>query len=161
MLLKPVQEKVKEALETQIYQVQTKGKEMREKVAEYVCTAHQDISDQLDLVGITQQIDKVVISVNQAPSIDSAIARQIELDNMYSELLQQVDCQATKIIQHLTPPDPTNDAVPQVKPIVPVRVLKLAPKTLIETSQDIEDYLDTLRQTLMAEIAQNKRVRLE
>lgn len=53
ILLKPVKEQVQEALKTQIYQVQDKGKVMREKLAEYVTSAHQNISNQLDLTNIT------------------------------------------------------------------------------------------------------------
>ena len=160
MLLRPVQEKVKEALETQIYQVQTKSTEMREKLDEYVGSAYQEVSTELDLTGITQEIDRVVTSVTQAASIDSAIARQSELERMLTPMLQKVDRQADEILQRRAKTD-TDNTPPLVKPIVPVQVAKVAPKSLLETPQDVEAYLEVLRGTLLDKIQQNQRVRIE
>ncbi|WP_414571185.1 BREX system P-loop protein BrxC [Nostoc sp. CCY 9925] len=160
MLLLPVKDKVQEALKTQIYQVETKSKAMREKLAEYVTSAHQDISAQLDLSNITQDIDKVITSVNQVTSIDSAIARQSELESILPQLLQKVDQQANEIIQRQSN-NGSNGKATYVKPIVSLQVARVAPKPLLETLQDVDVYLEVLRKTLLDEIQQNHRVRLE
>ncbi|MBG1271115.1 BREX system P-loop protein BrxC [Nostoc sp. WHI] len=160
MLLLPIKDKVQEALKTQIYQVESKSKAMREKLAEYVTSAHEDISAQLDLSNITQDIDKVVTSVNQVTSIDSAIARQSELESILPQLLQKVDQQANEIIQRQSN-NGSNGKATCVKPIVSVQVARVAPKPLLETLQDVDVYLEALRKTLLDEIQQNNRVRLE
>ncbi|MDZ8259438.1 BREX system P-loop protein BrxC [Nostoc sp. ChiQUE01b] len=160
MLLLPVKDKVQEALKTQIYQVETKSKAMREKLTEYVTSAHQDISAQLDLSNITQDIDKVVTSVNQVTSIDSAIARQSELENILPQLLQKVDRQANEIIQRQSD-NGSNAQVTCVKSIVSVQVARVATKSLLETPQDVDVYLEALRNTLLDKIHQNHRIRLE
>ena len=160
MLLKPVKEQVQETLKTQIYQVQTKGKAMQEKLAEYVTSAHQDISAQLDLTNITQDIDKVVTSVTQVASIDSAIARQSELEKMLAPSLEKVDRQANEILKR-QPKNGGDDEPPLVKPIVLVQVARVAPKQLLETPQDVDVYLEALKKTLLDKIQQNNRVRLE
>ncbi|MEH2291722.1 BREX system P-loop protein BrxC [Nostoc sp.] len=160
ILLKPVKDKVQQALTSQVYQVQTKGKAMREKLAEYVTSTHQDISAQLDLINLTQDIDKVVTSVDQVASIDSAIARESELENILPQLLQKVDQQANEIIQRQSKNGSYGQAT-CVKPIVSVLVAKIAPKSLLETPQDVDVYLEALRKTLLDKIHQNYRIRLE
>ena len=92
-------------------------------------------------------------------SIDSAIARQSELENLYVTLVQQVDRQA-EILETLRDQE-SDRPLPVIKPIVPVKVVLVAPKPVLESVEDVNDYLDTLRTLLMQEIAQNKRVRLE
>ncbi|NDJ24455.1 BREX system P-loop protein BrxC [Nostoc sp. B(2019)] len=160
MLLKPVKDRVQETLKTQIYQVQTKGQTMREKLAEYITSAHQDISAQLDLTNITQDIEQVVTSVTQVASIDSAIARQSELENILPQLLKKVDQQANEIIQRQSN-NGSNDKATCVKPIVSVQVARVASKSLLETPQDVDAYLEALRNTILDKIHQNHRVRLE
>ncbi|MBD2597906.1 BREX system P-loop protein BrxC [Nostoc spongiaeforme FACHB-130] len=158
MLLKPVKERVQETLTNQIYQVQTKSQTMREKLAEYVTSAHQDVSAQLDLTSITQDIEQVVTFV--PTSIDSAIARQSELDHILPQLLQKVDRQANEIIQRQSKNGSYSQAT-CVKPIVSVQVARVATKSLLETPQDVDVYVEALRKTLLDEIQQNHRVRLE
>ncbi|MHC5929944.1 MAG: BREX system P-loop protein BrxC, partial [Nostoc sp.] len=160
MLLKPVKDQVQQVLTNQIYQVQTKGKAMREKLAEYVTSAHQDISAQLDLTNLTKDIDKVVTSVDRVASIDSAIAHQSELENILPHLLEKVDNLANEINQR-QPKNGSDDKATSVKPIVLVLVAKIAPKSLLETPQDVDVYLEALRKTLLDKIDQNYRIRLE
>lgn len=160
MLLKPVKDEVQKALTTKIYQVQAKGKTVRQELAEYVTSAHQVISAQLELTNITQDIDKVVNSATQVASIDSAIAYQSELQNILPQLLEKVDRQANEIHQQ-QPRTDSNDEQPIVKPIVPVQVAKVALKLVLETPQDVDAYLEALRKTLLDKIQQNHRVRLE
>jgi hypothetical protein len=50
---------------------------------------------------------------------------------------------------------------PTVKPIISVQVARLAPKSVLETTNDVENYVESLRQALLAEIQRNQRVRLE
>ena len=47
------------------------------------------------------------------------------------------------------------------KPIVAVKVARVAGQKVLETEQDVEAYLAALRGELMREINQDKRVRLE
>ena len=160
MLLKPVKDEVQKALTTKIYQAQAKGNTVREEIAKYVASTHQDFSAQLDLTNITQDIDKVVSSASQVASIDSAIAHYSELEKMLTPLLEKVDGLAHEI--HLTgQPKTDRDELPIVKPIVPVQVARVALKYVLETPQDVDAYLGALRQTLLEKIQQNNRVRLE
>ncbi|MHC5832852.1 MAG: hypothetical protein ACYT04_96925, partial [Nostoc sp.] len=48
-----------------------------------------------------------------------------------------------------------------VKSIVSVQVARVSTKSLLETSQDVDIYLEVLRNTLLDKIHQNQRVRLE
>lgn len=162
MLLKPVQDKVQEVLSKQIYQVQTKSKEVREKVAEYVTSAHPDVADKLDLNNITQQLEQVVNSGSQVASIDSAIAHQAELEKMLTPLLTKVDQQAQQIIQtQLQTPGDNPTPVVKTKPIVSVQVARVTPKFVLETPEDVDAYVEALRKELLDKIQQNNRVRLE
>lgn len=98
--------------------------------------------------------------MNQAASIDSAIARQSELDKMLTPLLQKVDQQANEILQNQATSERQNKINP-IKPIVPLHVASFAPKPLLETPQDVEAYLEAQRSALLEKIQQNHRIRLE
>ncbi len=159
ILLKPVQEKIQEVLQTQIARVQTKAKTMREEVGKYITSAYGDVSQELDMGSITREVDNVVNAVSQVANIDSVIARQSELEAIKTQILQKVDRQAIEIIQNRGNVDNQNQ--PVVKPIVPVRVREITSKNLLETEQDVEDYLAALRSNLLKEIQQNNRIRIE
>lgn len=158
--LLPVQEQVQAILQRQVNEVQQAGSRVRERVGDYARSVHAGVSDRLDLTTLTQPIDGVVYAANSAVSIDSVIARQSELENLYATLVQQVDCQATEILETLREQE-SDQPLPVMKPIVPVKVVRVAPKPVLESVEDVDDYLNTLRTALMQEIAQNKRVRLE
>ena len=158
--LLPVQEQVQAILQRQVTEVQQAGSRVREQVGDYLLLVHAVVSDRLDLTTLTQPIDGVVNAANSAVSIDSVIARQSELENLYATLVQQVDCQATEILETLREQE-SDQLLPVMKPIVPVKVVRVAPKPVLESVEDVDDYLNTLRTLLMQEIAQNKRVRLE
>ncbi|MEH2319966.1 BREX system P-loop protein BrxC [Nostoc sp.] len=160
ILLKPVQEKVQEVLQSQIAQVQTKAKTMREDVGKYITSAYGDVSTELDIASITREVDNVVNAVSQVANIDSVIARQSELEGIKTQIFQTVDAQAIAIIQNRVNLD-NNENQPVVKPIVPVKVREIASKNLLETEQDVEDYLAVLRSTLIEKIQRNNRIRLE
>lgn len=163
MLLKPVQDKVQEVLSKQIYQVQTKSKEVREKVADYITSAHPEIADKLDLGNIAQELDQVVNSGSQVASIDSAIAYQAELEKMLTPLLEKVDQQAQEFIQSQINTDFSYKTTPvaKPKPIIVVQVAKVTTKLVLETPEDVDIYLEALRQELLHQIQQNNKVRLE
>jgi len=163
MLLKPVQDKVQEVLSKQIYQVQTKSKEVREKVADYITSAHPEIADKLDLGNIAQELDQVVNSGSQVASIDSAIAHQAELEKMLTPLLEKVDQQAQEFIQTQINTDFSYKTTPVAKhkPIVVVQVAKVTTKLVLETPEDVDIYLEALRKELLDKIQQNNKVRLE
>ncbi|MEM6753033.1 MAG: BREX system P-loop protein BrxC [Cyanobacteria bacterium P01_C01_bin.38] len=158
-LLKPVQEKVREVLQGQIYQVQTKSKSVCDEVSKYITSAYQEVSGELDITSITQEVNNVVADVNNAATIDSVIARESELERMKAQILERVDKKATEIVQRQVKTN--NDTPPVVKPIVAVKVANVTPKPVLETPQDVDDYLKALRDALLDKIQQNNRVRLE
>ena len=157
-LLKPVEEKVGEVLQTQIYQVQTKSKSVCDEVSKYITSAYQEVSGELDVNSITQEVNNVVADVNNATTIDSVIARQSELERIKAQILEKVDKKATEIVQRQAK---TNDTPVVVKPIVAVKVASITAKVVLETPQDVDDYLAALRNALLDKIQQNNRVRLE
>lgn len=160
-LLKPIQDRVQVLLQEQVAVVQQTGHRVQEQVGEYAKTAHGSVIDRLSLTPLTQRVKQVALAANSATSIDSAIARQSELESLYSALIQEIDQQATQILEQLSQQEATDEPIVPPKPIVPVRVLQVSTKTILETSEDVDEYLAALRGTLMAEISQNKRVRLE
>jgi len=160
-LLKPAQDQVQAILQQQVTAVQQVGERVREQVGTYAQAAHGAVIDRLDLTTMTQGIEQVTRAATSAVSIDSAIARRSDLENLYSTLIQQVDQQATQILEQLKEqPDPEHPVV-QVKPIVAVKVARVTSKPVLETAADVEAYLTALRGTLMREIEQENRIRLE
>jgi hypothetical protein len=158
MLLKPVKDKVQGVLSKRIYQVETKSKELREKVNDYITSAYPEVAEKLDFSSITQQIEQVVNSSSQVTSIDSAIAREAELQGMLPSLLTQVE----QIIQtQLQSPGDNSTPVVKTKPIVAVQVVKVTTKLVLETPEDVDNYVEALRQELLHQIQQNHKVRLE
>lgn len=160
-LLQPVQDQVQAILQQKVAVVQQTSNRVREQVGDYARSTHGTVIDRLDLDPLIQEIEQVNRAASSAISIDSAIARKSELETLYSTLVQRVDRQATEILEQLrAQPDPENPVM-QVKPIVPIKVARVAPKPVLETAMDVEAYLTALRGTLMKEIEQGKRVRLE
>lgn len=160
-LIKPVQDQVQTILQQQVAEVQQVGQRVREQVGSYAQSAHAAIIDRLNLTTLTQDIDQVTRAANSAASIDSAIARQNELEGLYSTLLQKLDQQAIELLSQTPPSDDPDTPPPQIKPIIPLKVASVALKPVLETVEDVNEYLDALRGKLMTEIEQNKRVRLE
>ena len=160
-LLKPVQDQVQTILKQQVAEVHQAGSRVGEQVGEYARSAHESVIDRLNLTPLMQQIEQVTRAASSAVSIDSAIARQSDLKSLYSTLIQRVDQQATEILNQLREQPNLDDPVIQPKPIVAVRVAGVAPKSILETAEDVEGYLTALRGRLMREIEQEKRVRLE
>ncbi|MCY7283001.1 MAG: BREX system P-loop protein BrxC [Cyanobacteria bacterium CAN_BIN43] len=168
-LLKPVQDQVQAILQQQVAEVQQTSRRVREQVGNYARSAHDAVFDRLDLATLTQEIEQVTCSAKGSISIDSAIARQSELENLGSALISKVDRRATEILEQLerqrqidVPGDPATEVKPMVvKPIVPVKVARAALKPVLETAEDVEEYLMALRGILMRQIEQENRVRLE
>ena len=142
-------------------EVHQAGSRVGEQVGEYARSAHESVIDRLNLTPLMQQIEQVTRAASSAVSIDSAIARQSDLKSLYPTLIQRVDQQATEILGQLREQPNPNDPVIQPKPIVAVKVAGVAPKSILETAEDVEGYLMALRGRLMKEIEQEKRVRLE
>jgi hypothetical protein len=170
-LLSPLQSKVREALRSQIEQVQQQSLKLREQVQVYVTQAHGDLGDRLDLNLV--ELDRVMATANQSSTIDAAIARSSELANLYSTLINRIDQQAESLQQQLqaaasrdassaastVSPDPK--PLPTVKPIAVIRATSAVTKPILETEEDVKEYLTALGRSMMKEIRQGKRVRLE
>ena len=160
-LLKPVQAQVQAILQRQVVELQQTSSQVRERVGNYARSAHAAIADRLDLVALTQPLDRVATAASDAASIDSVIARQSDLESLYSTLVQQVDQQATEVLAALQAQETPDQPAPVVQPIVPVKVVQVAPKPVLCTAEDVEEYLMALRGRLMQEIEQKHRIRLE
>ena len=169
-LLQPVQLKVQEVLRSQIAQVQQQSLKLREQVQEYVTQAHGNLGDRLDLNLATVELDRVMATANQSTTIDAAIARSSELTNLYSSLINRIDQQAIALQQSqainsqgdssstaTVPPDPK----PLPKAIAVIRATSAVTKPILETEEDVKEYLNTLGRMMIKEIRQGKRVRLE
>ena len=170
-LLQPVQLKVQEVLRSQIAQVQQQSLKLREQVQEYVTQAHGNLGDRLDLNLATVELDRVMATANQSTTIDAAIARSSELTNLYSSLINRIDQQAIGLQQQsqainsqgdssstaTVPPDPK----PLPKAIAVIRATSAVTKPILETEEDVKEYINTLWRSMIKEIKQGKRVRLE
>jgi len=159
ILLKPVKDKVQEVLQAEIDQVKVKSQEIREQVSRYVSSTYPEISAQLDMNSVINQIEQVVSSGSQVVSIDSAIAHQAKLEKMLTPLWEKVDQQAQEIIQSQEKIAGKEEVQP--KPIIKIQLAKVSPKLVLETAEDVEVYLKALRQELMNMIQKNNRIRLE
>ena len=169
-LLSPVQSKVREALRSQIEQVQQQSLKLREQVQVYVTQAHGDLGDRLDLNLV--ELDRVMATANQSSTIDAAIARSSELTNLYSTLINRIDQQAIAL-QQSQAVDSTDNVpekstgtvepkpLPTVKPIAVIRATDAVTKPILETDEDVKEYLNNLGRMMIKEIRQGKRVRLE
>ncbi|NJN39339.1 MAG: hypothetical protein HC790_12530 [Acaryochloridaceae cyanobacterium CSU_3_4] len=158
LLLQPVQSQVEAKLLAQRERVTALGNRLREKVGTYAVEVHPSVADQLDVSGLKQPIDQVITALTQAQTIDSAIARQSELERLEGQLLKQVDEAAA---QYLAAQAPAAETVPMAKPIVTVRVGQVHTLSVLESAEDVEDYLEQVRLAIMAEIEQGNRVRLD
>lgn len=170
-LLKPVQLRVQEVLRSQIAQVQQQSQKLREQVQVYVTQAHGDLGDRLDLN--LAELDRVMATANQSATIDAAIARSSELTNLYSTLINRIDQQAIALQQQsqaaasreassatsTVSPDPK--PLPTVKAITVIRATSAVTKPILETDEDVKEYLNNLGRMMIKEIRQGKRVRLE
>lgn len=157
LLLQPVMAQVEAKLQAQRERVTTLGNRLKEKVGTYAVEVHPAVADQLDLPELTQPIAQVITTLAQAQTIDSAIARQSELERLEGQLLQRVDEAAA---QYLVETAPTTAEVPVAKPIVTVQVGQVSSQSVLESAQDVEGYLGLVRQAIMTEIEQGNRVRL-
>ncbi|AFY73453.1 hypothetical protein Syn7502_01364 [Synechococcus sp. PCC 7502] len=164
MLLKPIQDKVREILQAQVNQVQQQSLRLREKVQEYVTQAHGDVYDRLNLSTLDVDINRIVVTANQSSTIDSAIARQSELSGLYNVLVSRLDAEAITIQtaqQQEMGNSVTLPVVPVVKPIAVIKTTRSISKPILETEADVKEYLQALGREIMKKIKQGKRVRLE
>ncbi len=157
LLLQPVQAHVQAKLSAQRERVVTAGERLREKVGTYATQAYAAVAGRLDLPQLTQPIAQVLTALGQAQTIDSAIARQSELERLEGQLLQWVDEAAAHLLAQETPG--VGDG-PVAKPIVTVRLTQVVSQSVLESAQDVDGYLEQVRRLIMTEIEQGNRVRL-
>jgi hypothetical protein len=160
MLLKPVQDAVQAQLSDQVQYLQQAGNDVKRQVAEYARTAYATVVEKLDWNALTQPLETAMTAASHAATIDSAIARGAELESLKQRLIQQIDQQATELLNPVGTGG-GDDPPPQIKPIVAIRPATITYKTVLETKRDVDEYLEKLRTQLMAELEQGKRVRLE
>ncbi|MBE9012456.1 BREX system P-loop protein BrxC [Pseudanabaenaceae cyanobacterium LEGE 13415] len=158
MLLKPVQNQVRVILQQRQQETSIAANRVRESVQSYAASAYGELSTRINLADVTRSIDTVEGAAQQATTIDSAIARQSELEQLESRIIAQVDQQAQALLQQT--PAGESVEVPTL-PIVPVKLASLSAKPILETVEEVDQYLAVVRQKLIQEIGQNQRVRLE
>ena len=155
LLLQPIKERVAQLKQEKIQQVQQQAKGVKEKVGQYVVDAHANVAEKLDVDEILQQVERV--AEHPISTIDAAIARETELNNLVNSLYQKVDEQAQKVNVEIS--ETRQTAV--VYPIVSVKVGTITTKTVLETPEDVDNYLTALRGELLEKINRNYRVRIE
>jgi hypothetical protein len=124
---------------------------VRDKVGQYAIEAHPEVAAQLDLAQLTQPIDRVNVALERAQTIDSAIAREFHLER---QLMEQVDTAAATLAAQQ--PYAGGEAT-VTKPMVTVRLSQVAGKSILESSEDVDEYLARVKLA----IDRGKRVRLE
>ena len=81
-----------------------------------------------------------------------------------SEAVRAFDAGLAKIQEWLTrpakPSEPSPKPKPSVKPVQVVRAAEISEAAYLETEADVEAFLERLRQTLNAAIAENKRIQI-
>ena len=160
MLLKPVQDRVRAILQERQQQTTIEANRVREAARSYVASAYGELATRLNLVDVTRSIDLVEGAAQQATSIDSAIARQSELEQLRSGVIAQIDQQAQALLGQAVPGTKDRVELP-MSPIVPVKLANLGAKPILETVEDVDQYLAVVRQRLIEEIERNQRIRLE
>ncbi|WP_333200534.1 BREX system P-loop protein BrxC [Microcoleus sp. B5-D4] len=158
ILLQPVKDNVREVLQGQIEQGFLLSENIKQQLVEYVQVAYP--TQQIDLDEYFTEIEGAISMIKNATNIDSAIARQSELEGFVNRFKQKIDAAAAQIINSAKEKTGSYQ-VNAIKAIVPVRVVSYAPKPFLETAEDVESYLAALRGALLGEIEQNRRVRLE
>jgi hypothetical protein len=161
LLLDPVKKKVAAQLTRYNEKLTDKARKVKEDMARYVTDHHATVADRLDLAGIQERVDRAIGSPDDIRHLDGAIAREAILDDLRSTLLQQIDRAAAALEK---PPETTtaNAAVPPaVKPMISLQVVDIAPKTVLETPEDVEEYIDALKRALLEKIESDYRVRIE
>lgn len=160
MLLQPVKEQIKQILAGYIESAIAHSESIKQQLTEYAQAAYPNLIEQLNLPGLIQEIENAIAPIKNAVTIDSVIARQSELDGLLNKYKQKLDLAANQIVSSVKEKDATYN-VTIIKAIVPVKVVNLARKSVLETTADVDDYLSALRSALLAEIEQQHRVRLE
>lgn len=153
MLLKPIQDAVKNQLSHRVQQAQDIGNQVQLRVREYVQSAYGVVADQLDIETLIKPVEKAIASAGNAATIDSAIARQSELENLETCLIEQLDQQATELLN--------KGDTPQSKPIKAVKLASFSDRSILETEDQVRSFIETLEQKLVEVIQQGDRIRLE
>ena len=161
-LLQPVEDSVKATLAQKQQETQVMVGGVREGLQRYVTAAHGQVADRMNLTTLLKPVEATALSLNVTTTIDSLIARQSELEQLRSRLPAAADEMANQLLTEEMADTGDQPIVrPIVKPIVSVRVSALSDKMVLDTAGDVQDYVDKLRDRLMAEIEQNNRVRVE
>jgi len=178
--LQPVQDRVREVLRSRIDTVQQQSLQMREQVQTYVTQAYVsqasgDLGDRLNAIALssaTADLDRVVAIANESKNIDAAIARETDLKSLYNSLISRIDEQAIAIqkemqqeAQKQSQTSDTSDQppveIPVIKPITAIRATDLVTKPILETEEEVKEYVTALGRAMIKEIRQGKRIRLE
>ncbi|MEL6854902.1 MAG: BREX system P-loop protein BrxC, partial [Cyanobacteria bacterium J06607_13] len=160
-LIQPVQAAANTARQSYVAQVQTTGLSLKEKVERYGQETHGAVLEALNLETFTRQIEARTAGLDMVATIDSAIARQGELERLEAMLYEQIDREAARILAEQQAEQSDDEPVVVQRPIVAVKVARVGQKTVLESAQDVEEYLVAMRHELMRELDRGKRVRLE
>ncbi len=141
--------------------VETINKELvgkqREKTQQNIASSIQQVKEELDRAKADddlrnktlypfQQIRKKIDNDTSIPQIAYAIN---EAQEVFEKAIENIE--ANNIVDDKKPP----------KPIKTINPASLATKTYIESEQDVEAYIETLRKTLMDALNPNNRIRIK
>lgn len=162
LLLEPIKKKVAEALGNYSHSIAKKTNKVKEDIARYVADTYTQVADALDIDSLQEKVDRVSNNGNGVKTLDSAIARGTQLDNLYQSSLQEIDRQAADILQkrEQAAEDSPISLCITVKPVVFLQLSEVFPKNVIETPEDVDEYVGALKQALLTKIHQNYRVRI-
>lgn len=160
LVLDPIKKKVAEALESYSHHIAQKSNKVKENIARYVADTYSQVVDVLDIQSLHETVDRVI--TNQTKTLDSAIARETQLDNLYQSSLQEIDRQVAEILQkrEKLEKESSISASVMVKPVVSLQLSEVSPKNVIETPEDVDEYVEALKQALLTKIQQNYRIRI-
>ena len=146
-MLAPVEKHVQELIECRKQAARTAWQEAVQATSTF---AKEQGVEESRIPQLIEPLTTLESSIDQADSIDAAIARQAAVD----AARQQVD---KAIIDHINVQVHTEDK----KPIKVVRPARFAEKEILETKQDIEAYVGTVRKRLLEEHEAGHRLRIE
>ncbi|WP_323225056.1 hypothetical protein [Spirulina sp. 06S082] len=147
---------MQEVLDNKVKQARLEAQRVKEEVARYVTETHPMVADRLNLSSYQNEVDTAIAPLDRATAIDTAIAHQSQIETLRKALIQQVDREAEGLQQRSASEE--SDTV--VKSIVSLSVVNVAKKSVLETPEEVEEYVDALKMALLAELEQNNRVRL-
>ncbi|MFC1792653.1 hypothetical protein ACFL3Q_03600 [Planctomycetota bacterium] len=129
----------------------------------------ESLIDELDRELTTAQADEAFRNSSLRPLVDlkgsvqqmDSIAHLQQIEQRAASLFEQQTQAIADYVENAAKENKDDTPKPVVKSIVSVRSSSLVTKSYLETQADVDDFVGKLKDKLSAEIANNKRVRIE